>query len=273
MSYKIEYFPQAEITSYQDAYSWFARCRKPEDGRPLRKWCRVFKVGDTFEFRLGKTVFAVLTPDNVMTFPLTASEVKRVSITLSSSLQRALPFLFQRLAMGRYLVAHSLSVDNRSTDGWVGYYMRHEALEYFAGIQFNMTNGECLNPRPRLTESINTQARKQWVQASRDFRKGIAVRAKLGVFDGLCQRVQVDRRSGHYKAPDWDNPQWQNMLYEAMRDGQYPMELLSAFVQSTSVSWWRKEAPSAKAVVLTVENLIKRLNVELRRSFGVFDGA
>jgi len=266
------YFDQAEITSYKDAVTWFAKCRSPEKGRPLKKWARVFKTGDTFEFKFGDRTFATLTPDNILTFPCTVGEMRRMSITFSQASYRALPVLFMRLATGRYAIEHSLSVDNRSQGNRYGN-MREHSPEYFQSIQFDMNTGACINQRPRLTESVNTEARKTWLNKLRKFKRGIKVRAKMGVIEGICQQVAVERSKNltTWSQPDWSSDAWSNMLYTAMNEEQFPTELLCGFVMSSRVSYWRQENPTSVSMLDAMDSVLQQLSVELRRKFGVFD--
>jgi len=268
MSYS--YYKDAKIKSYKEAAAWFAKGRKPEAGRALANWCRVFKVGDAFHFQGPyNTIFAVLTPDNVMTFPRTPAEMARISITFSQASHRTVPFLFMRLSTGRYIIEHSLTVDKQ-----YGRYtnMRENAPEYFAGIQFDMAVGKCLNKRPRLADSIDDAARKVWLAQLRKFKRGMKVRSKMGVLQTICDQVSAERSTNRasWSQPDWTSDTWTTMLYTAIKEEQFPTELLRGFVMSSSISYWRKESPTPASTLDAVESVVNKLSIELCKRFGVF---
>jgi hypothetical protein len=267
------FYQAALIKTYEDATKWFATARNPIIGKPLKKWARVYKVGDTFEFRFGNTTFAQLTPDNILTFPLTVMEMKVMSITFSQASHRALPILFQRIATGRYAIEHTLASDERFNGGSVWLNLKREAPEYFQGIKFDMNTGKCLNQRPRITDAVNDAARKEWLSKLRKFKRGMKLRAKIGAIQTICQQVAIERDAtgNTWSQPDWSNEVWLNMLYTSIRDEQYTTDLIRGFVMSSRVSYWRRENPTPVSTLEAVDSVCNLLSVELRRKFGVFE--
>lgn len=267
-----QYFNEAEITSYKDAAACFAKARKPDAGRPIKQWVRLFKVGDNYEFRFNDMPFAILSPDNILTFPRTPNEMSRMSITFSQASYRVIPVLFQRIATGRYAIEHSLTVDKRLRGNSRYASLRENACEYFAGIQFDMETGACINKRPRLTDCVDDAARKVWLTKLRKFKQGMKVRAKMGVLETICQQVTAERARDRntWSQPNWSSDTWIDLLYTAMNEEQFPTELLRGFAMSCRISVWRHENPTTKATLEAVESVLNKLSVDLRKRFGVF---
>jgi len=271
------WYNQAEIKSYDDAKALFKRARKPAEGKPVKSWTRLFKNGDCFELRCDYTTLAVIKPDNTITFPLSISNAKGTANTLASSLYRVLPFMWMRLGKGRYAIEHTKVLDDyvkaKGLSYYWGSYMRDKSPELHSGLKFNLLTGECLNARSKPNGDVNKIARSAWLTALRGFKRGIQIRAKIGVIDGLCQQVVAERGASRdrWQQPDWSHDQWTEMLFTAIKNNEFSTELLKGFVMSSKVSYWRHETPTTKSTLEAVDNICDELSIELRRRFGVFD--
>ena len=260
-----------QICTYNEAATYFAKGRSKDKGRPLASWGRVFQVGDTYEVRIGKDVLGVFTPDNKFEFKLTSAGVRRWSATIVSSLRRALPFDSIRVGTGRYRIPHEKHLSMKSYP-WGEYpdwqKVKASAPEYFEGIAFNLTDGSCLNRRADLLDTVNVDARKLWLGALRKFKRGIKVRAKLGAFDKYIAEVTADRNNR--QRPDWDSPEWQKSLADAIRDHDFSEQLLRGMVQTAHTKTWRATV-TPKSVLEAVDSVCNAYSIPLRRHFGVFE--
>lgn len=261
------------ITDYASA----VRFMRKSTLKKLRSWATMIKKDDTFYFMYDHVTFASLTSDNVLTFLISPLQGATISRTMSSSLSRVLPILWRSKGTSTFeLLYHR---DDPSGQLRYQYYVKERwdktGQELFAGVAFDLTRGCCINARPRLTDSTDSERNLQWLRALRKFKRGIAVRAKLGVLDTLCERAHDEIKSGGRSAfmmnkPDWVNPKWVDYLYRCIRDGEYTDVLLDGFVKSSHVNWWRGERPTKAHVIDTVDAVCNKLSIELRKRFGVF---
>jgi len=160
-----DWWNTCQLRTYDDFLKYYMTARTKDKGKPLRSWARIFLVGDTLEFRFGSFKFGELTPDNIFTFVATPHAVRNnAAVTFASSLYKAIPIMWQRVGTARYRICHTSKVATSSSYNeyyntqqtsmeWA--YMRTSAPEYFAGIQFNMLTGECVNRQADLTSNIN----------------------------------------------------------------------------------------------------------------------
>jgi hypothetical protein len=273
----MHWYHQAMIKSYDDARALFKTARKPDEGKPIKSWVRLFRDNGVFELRHGGVVVARITSDNIVTFPMTVYKGRMISNTLSSSLYRVIPFMWMRLGKGRYALEHTKVLDDRADKPyWAGWshFMREKSPELFSGLQFNLLTGECINPKIKPnSDQVNQDAKTIWLRALRNFKHGIHVRAKLGVVESLCQQVVAERAANKdsWKQPDWTHERWSELLYTSIKQEQFSTELLKGFVMSSNVSYWRHESPTTETTLAAVANVCDDLSVELRRRFGVFD--
>lgn len=277
-------FNECSLRTYDEAKNFFARGRTPDKGRHLKGWARVHAVNlddgqVAYEVRgNGKPIVRFL-PDNTLEFVCTPLVARETSITLSQALQRAVPFYWIRVATGRYRVQHIKQMkynESKHPEGhwWEdGQHLRTKAPEFFQGIKFNLDTGECLNRKPDLIENINTDMRKKWLSDLRKFKKQIAVRVKMGVFDAICQaeynKRMADRKG--YQMPDWTSDMWINKLADSIKTCQLPMELLTGIVQTCRISYWSPSIPTRQDVLDTFETICRDQSIYLRKAYGVFD--
>ena len=154
-----------------------------------------------------------------------------------------------------------------------GSYMRERSPELFAGIQFDMLSGKCLNPQIKPTSVVNSAAKTEWLRALRRFKHGMKIRAKIGVLDSLCQQVASERSRDRntWAMPDWTHSDWSDLLHTSIKNNDYPATLLKGFIMSAPSSYWRSEPPTVAGTLAAVDDVCNELSVEMRRRFGVFD--
>ena len=116
----------------------------------------------------------------------------------------------------------------------------------------------------------DTEKRREWLRALRAFKKGMLVRAKMGVLDSICQQVVAESAVVTiWKKPDWDDDIWVTMLYTAIKDKQFPTELLRGFAQSGRLSMYGFRTDRVTTLAI-METVCTRLSLRLRQKFGVF---
>ena len=265
------WYDQAELKSYSDLQTHFSKCRSPDKGRPLKAWGRVFKNGDAFDIHVNNNKLGTVTPDNIMTFVAPISAVRRNAQTLVGAFHRAMPVSLIRVGIGRYRIAHIEEGKKHKDDhGWNWNWMRTEAPEYFEGIQFDLTTGECLNRKPDILKQVDTDVRTEWIRCLRKFKRAIKVRAKLGVLDSLLADAKANKAVRQH--PDWDSNEWQDAMVNAIKTGDIPTPFLLAIAQSTLHRGWRVQG-TTQEFIAEVDTLCNSYSVQLRRKFGVFGDA
>jgi len=267
----------AFIESYASAEYYNKKARSQEKGRPLLSWGRIKRLADgSFEvsdkrFNSGTMVIGVITPDNKFTFKLNDEQAHCIQNTLSSSLSNALPFIWHRVGKKRWRVIHKYNMQ-----GSRYYEIMRQAPEYFNGITFDLSTGKCVNRKPDLITTVNKEARKRWRGKLGTFKRGIKVRAKMGVFDALYQELMKDFDS---------NAAYQNYNYirshegvlqlaDVMESEVLPTEFLRILTGATRVSlgWYgRPNTFDGNTVVKFVDTLLSTNSISLRKHFNVFD--
>ena len=289
---KHHWLKSAPVKTYTDVKQYYERARFPDKGKPLRACARVHKrdkraygvdcwSGEFCRFMPSRPNIA---PDGKCVFTATVEEIWRSSQTLTSSLNRALPFHILRVGKGRYRVAHvdkilkELGDDAYNEDGWASWYhpdvwVRKNAPEYFQGITFDLHSGECLNARPDDELIVIPENRLVWLRALRKFKAGIKVRAKMNVFEGISDTIEKERsgKVTHISMPDWSTKHYSKLLHTSIRDAKFSPELLKGIAESNANYYWNWERPTPAAVVDTVKKICDARSVELRRDFGVFE--
>jgi len=270
--------------TYEDVVAFFGRARSPEKGKPLMSWARIFKVEDTYEVRMGSTVVCVITPDNKLTFKLTANQARSRSITLSQALHRALPFAWNRVATGRYEIAPMVGYfewKKRNPNSYYWRYMamlreRGEQAEVFDGLEYDLTTNKFTNARPKVTEAVVNQDNKlEWLRKLRKFKAAVKVRARVGVLESLMRQVEEERKGINkyqWEQPDWSSDTWQDLLYTAVKTEDCSTDLLKAFIKTASVGYWSKSVGIGD-VINAVDSVFRTYSLDLRKRFGVFEYA
>jgi hypothetical protein len=209
--------------------------------------------------------FALFGPDDVLVMCIDATEGKSRSNTLSIVLHRFLPIAWQRSRQNCYRILGLKSL----TAGQNYWEAQKVAPELFKGLMFDLKTGLPLNAKPDMTDRVDKDARKVWVAALRRFKYGIKVRAKMGVFTPIAENIVANRHVNSFPVPRWDAPEWSDMLYESIRDTQFPTTLLQGIVLSSNIRWTAK-IPGAADVIRWTDSLINTKSIELRTRFGVF---
>lgn len=261
----------AEINSYEEAAKFCSKCRNHLQGRPFRSWSRVFMESNgDIRFEISSYTLCVLSPDNVLTMKLSDQNAKSAAITLSQSLYRALPIMWQRVGTGRYRVDHVNSIPSNvspvnSSEVWINWnHMRKHAPEYFEGIQFDLNTGKCLNPRPDLLTTVNTSKRKEWLRMSRKFKNKCKVMARMGLFNTDPKPTtleQVQHRVISNKIVE--------ELSEAIRT-EVISDDLRRYVGRSAQYTYGDESLFHKTLVV-IDSLLRVHSIALRKQLGVFD--
>jgi len=268
------WYNQPTLRTYDDAAKLFATARFPDNGKPFKSWCRLFKNGDAYEIKhpLRSSPLAMFKPDNTFVITAEPRTLRVYSTTLTRSVHRALPISIERLGTGRYGAMHYAEIDSRyhMGEGFSGF-MKRNSYQIFTGLTFDLTTGKCINSTPSTNDKVDVDKRLEWQRSLRRFKMGVAVRVRLGVLDSLCTEVSAERSlSNGWVMPDWFSEEWSSLLHQCIRDEQYPTKLLKGFVETSDVSYWRREAPTPSKALEAMHSVTTDLSAELRRRFGVF---
>ena len=269
--------------SYQEVHEWFKKARNPENGRPVQSWARMYQVENTegshnYELRFGDVIVGIFTPDNKFTFTLTSSQARSCSVTLSQALQRAIPFLWVRKGMGRYVIKPTpqygeLKEKNLASYPW-HYFSKVEGYEVFDGLCFDLNTYEPTNARPHFTkQEVNKDNKLEWLRALRKFKTAVKIRARMGVLESLIQQVDNERKGQSrydWEQPDWNTDKWQDVLYTSIKNSECSTELLKGFIKSVRRGYYH-QTTNVNEVINEVDKICTTYSIELRRRFGVFN--
>ena len=280
------------ILNYQQAEALWSRVRTPHKGKPITGWLRMFRDGDDFLFKIsgyGQSDLCRLSPDNRLTFVAPPEVFQSYAQTIVSSMHRWLPFTTMRHRKGLYRIAGTQPVlkrmtemeaeDDKKVEGhWYSTYryynpaMREQAY-YFEGIEFDIVNGECLNPKPDVKLIEKPEERKQWRRALANFKRGIKARVRVHAFDGIIDEMWAERQGQSrwdWRQPQWESKQWMDLLESSIRDNEFPQELLKGLAQTTSTGYYMSNKPTGQDVLKALDYVCNNQSIELRRRFGVF---
>jgi len=158
------------LRDYASAEVAFSKARSPAKGRPIRSWCRLFKRGDHYEVsayswrRSNYVPLCTISPCNTLTFVADTSLILSLKQSLSTSLRRLMPIDVHRQRKGIYKFvwvydARKYIYYGGATREVVAKY----GAEYFPGLQFDMTTGECINRKPNALDTVDPAKRKEWL--------------------------------------------------------------------------------------------------------------
>jgi hypothetical protein len=264
--------------SYQEVHAWFKKARNPENGRPVQSWARMYQVGENYELRLGTNVVGVFTPDNKFTFKLTSSQARSCSVTLSQALARAIPFVWERKGMGRYVVKPTPAYEeykksNPDDYAW-SYFSKQHGCEVFDGLCFDLNTYEPVNARVPLTkQAVNKDNKLEWLRALRKFKLAVKIRARMGVLESLIQQVDNERKGQSrydWVQPDWNSDKWQDVLYTSIKSSECSTDLLKGFITSVRRGYYSSKT-TVNEVIDEVDKVCTTYSLDLRRRFGVYD--
>lgn len=259
------YFGRAEFQSYNDVAKWFSTARSKDKGKPFGRWGRMFKIANgNFSFRVhGKTELLVVTPANKLVLTATSEQIRQVGNTVTASLHRAFPIILNRAAKLRYKVQSIANARTQVEAGNCGVWDSFKTgPETFVGLVLDLSRGVFENAKPDRVDRINKDKRVEWLRALRTFKRGIKVRAKLGVFDKY-----ISERDFTSAYTNWSLPQNLDNLYNAILHNTFDEELMKLFVLTTP----RWGAIKPQYVVENVESILNDNSVLLREKFGVFE--
>ena len=263
----------AMFSSWKDCYWWFAKARSPEKGRPIKQGWRMFKGDDdTYFITAHSHRVCTFNPDNTVTFDLTAQSHACICHTISSTLSSVIPYLICRVGTGRYVVNHvGVAVTVPSGSKWYTAFTK-QAYDLFPGITFDNTSMICVNPQPKATrETENTEKRRVWLQTLRRFKRGLSVRAKLGVFTALNAAMKNEQFGTGALPMDTNSDAFVEFLYRCMRDDVYPDELLRS-IGFIRYATWRPSSTGIDAVAIALSSsILQAQSFRLRRHFGLWE--
>jgi len=275
---------RAKFKTYTDFAADYSHCRNAEKGRPIKAWCRLFKEGNDYvvkqrTWRGADIPLFRVSRNNVVTFAMPLENLLQYTQTVVSSLWRVIPITMERKRKGIYAVA-SVNDPAFRSEHTGGYRIdwgkiRTQGAEYFEGIAFDLTTGECLNARPHLMDSVIPEMRKQWLRDVKRFKKGLKIRAKMGALQGYTREVEKEKNAigSHWKynsdLPKWDSAEITQRVLECMRTGEYPPDLLKLMVQTTMLGWGQSQITD-QMVLANVDTVFDAHSLHYRKAYGVF---
>lgn len=264
------------IKSYHEALTVFNTARWPDKGKPITNWARMYKLADgSLLVRVYELDMFKFNPDNTFEFVCDRASIRRNCVTLSQALHRHLPFNWMRKSTGVYTVQHIN--ENTYRGPWREIDTKLKAIpkqEVFQGLKFNLTTGECLNPKVPEIETVIPEKRKIWLRKIKAFNKALQVRAKIGVLDRIVEEVQAERNATprQWQQPDWASDEWLDTWAKVIDTGDIPVSFLKGIAQSTRYGWRnRTTQQQVKETMDTAKQLQRTYSRELRRRFGVFE--
>jgi hypothetical protein len=274
------YLATPRFSTYQEFYDDFKRCRRPELGRPIKQWCRLYKDGRDFVVKQvswgsgpNHPLFRV-SPDNIITFELPLERLLTHSHTITSSLWRIVPVSIERKRKGIYAIAGTNTPAAQQAQRFD--YVSKQGAEYFRGIQFNLLTGECLNAQPDMMDTVIPEMRKQWLRDVKRFKKGLKIRAKMGALQGFIRIVATERAnaatSWTYNAtiPKWEHPDVTQQVLECLRTEEYTPEILKLLVQTVRTGWRSGPEITDQMVLDHVDLVFDQHSLHFRKAYGVF---
>lgn len=284
------------IPSYAEARDLWVKAEFPKDSVRIGSWLRMCSVGGGeagFDFFLSVvdprrcSSFGRLTPDNVFEFTLDYRVLRPFLTYKTVYVWPPFTAVCRRNKLNRIGHVTNISdtinslqpgtyrdkvIEDFNLNKNVPYWVMLEQNMYKKGLRFNMGSGECLNPGPSYIE--NPEDRRIWHIALAKFKAGIIIRAKIGVFNSIIDKVLEESGEAHFytNRPDWNFPRRLDLLGDCIRDNTFPQELLMDFTMSINVWSGHNGRPTVNNVVGAVNRILKNKSFELRKRFGVFEG-
>jgi len=252
------YYSNSDIRTYADAEKLFKTARTPSKGKPIRTFARILKDGNDYIIAVKGTNICRITPDNTLEFIAEVNTVRCNTFTLVGNLHSVIPIAISRVGTGRYRVEHSSTLIALSEGRWP--HMKNGAPEYFRGIKFDLTTGQCLNRREDMLKSVDTDKRKEWLRLLTRWNRGIKVRMKMGVFTGLIERRRIEGGSSYSLTEP---------LYDAIINGTHDTQLLYNIVLQASPTYWNQSTVTSDDVQRYIKNLQSAHSIYFRQQFGV----
>lgn len=255
------------ISSYKAAQLHMEKARSKAKGRPMNGagW-RLFQDGDEYVVTVYDVQVGRFLPDNTFMFTRTGEEAYRVAHTLSSAMHRNLPFHWARVGKKKYRVDHEANMPHQRV--WEHFHTPTNSPMVYDGLKFDLYTGKCLNYLPDAKRTVDPERRKEWLAASRAWKRKLKAAARVGVFDGLIAEEKRNTTSWADR-PRWNQEEWLDILYKAIKTGDCSTDLLRMFVASGTRSW---HTPTSMEMYEHIDRVVKSQSVELRKRFGVFKG-
>lgn len=251
---------------FEDAWN---RTRNHNAGKPIGRWGRLFKEGNTFVIRTSNQYYhgyvnkkvCEITPDNIITFVLPVKSLLAMSNSLSAVLMNYLPINLNRKTKGVYTLTHTGFPNNLPA-------------EYFEGIKFSLISGNCPNRRPDLVDRVRPDKRSEWLRILKRYKKGLRIRIRMGVLDDHFQSVsdvnsmytwtfnrRVNTVLEEAYTADWV---YKDLASETYSDRMYSLIAdCAVYAKGTS-------SMGMKHKIKGVDVLFDRLSLSLRKLHGVF---
>jgi hypothetical protein len=207
--------------------------------------------------------------DNTVTFDLTDQTLPHICHTISSTLSSVVPYLICRVGTGRYVVNHvGVPITVHTGERWYTVFTK-QAYGLFAGITFDNKSMTCVNPQPKATKGTeHTENRRIWLQTLRRFKRGLAVRGRVGVFTAIHTAMEAEKFPTLWM--DTLSDSFVEFLYNCMRNDEYPDELLRSLA-FTRYGLWRTTSSLDKLAVEHASSTLSSLSFRLRQKFGVWE--
>jgi hypothetical protein len=268
----------ALVATYDEAKAFFKTARNPVKGKPLRSWAVLKQEGDDYVVHMkhwhNNSEVGRFKPNNTFEFSLSIPDARKYSATLSQAMYGAIPFTWSRKGMGRYQIASVKSVVAYADANNLMYWYeatKNKHISYSKGLIFDLATHKPLNEQPEEITKVLPDKRKEWLSASKQFKRGIAVKAKMNVIESVIDQLIAERNNiprQEWLRPDWFSDQWLDVLYKAVKNNDTSISMLKLFAQSAYYSTYRRMTTAD--VLTTVENVFRQQSVVLRKRFGVF---
>ena len=250
------------ISTYEAAKRYMSKARNASTGRAMKSsnW-RMYQDGNEYVVYAYKVMVGRFLPDNTFMFTLDGSKAHRIAQTLSITIDRNLPFGWQRCGKQTYRVDHRDNIDGR---------LHTSAPQVYDGLRFDLFTGKCLNYKSDLTQRVNPDRRKEWLAACKAWKRKLRVAARLGAFDALIREELADRTSWTARV-QWNSKQGIDTLYKVIKDNDCSVEVMRMFVASSTGRFgW--PAQTSQEIYACMDKIVTANSVELRKRFGVFEG-
>lgn len=279
------------LYNWDDCNRKFATCRTPAKGKPIRSWCRLFKVGRVYQLRYAyyngtSDAIAEFHPDDSIVLPSDSLAWQRMHSSLAMALHNTIPIVTERMGKGRYRIAHTGFLDNSLPEGKRGYHMQYRdwwnafkthGSEYFTGMTFDR-NGMCVNKRYATSGEIDTEKRRVWLRMLKRFKRGLKARAKIGALQQHAKRIYEEHeelaRKGQsrwqWQLPSFQSGKYYRMLKHALETNEFSPEFLDAFVRSATPNTYGNTIATDAIILQHVDTVMNELSYHLRKEFGVF---
>lgn len=225
--------------TFAEVQATFNTARSKAAGKPLNVHLRLYSHPEGIVAYYHRFPLCIYRPDDTIEFIMDPDIVAARAQSLHSQLCR----VCRRIGLRR--------IDT-------GYYAlqgRYYRADYFAGIRFTLT-GECINPRPRLIDTINKEQNRVWRRKLRWFKRELILREKLGVLRTLADDPTPLQRP-HIAVSE--------LIFRMMNKEHMDHEELRTLART--FHYYRTDSLAA----LIYYQCTHTYNIELRKRFHVFD--